>query len=323
MTRILRYLVPLVILAACLLSACVSVKPLAEVEIDPAENLVRIDKHDVYIEQAGQGESVLLIHGFGGSTFSWREVMPKLAEHYRVVALDLYGFGWTERPADWNRYTRDGQVELILNVMEALGIDSAHMIGHSYGGSITMALAADHPERLRSMVLVNSAAVDYPMNRRKWFSRVGLFNFVYVRGLALRTGFVERVMGKAYYNDSLVTDELIEAYLDRLRVEGAAQGFRGLSKPLPASQRPRDDIRYEDLDVPTLLLWGAQDELITIEVGRYHAALFPDIRFVAIEGAGHAPMEEKPIEFVDEVTAFLAEIDRRQARSQVAGTPKP
>ena len=308
-------------LALCLFAACVPVKPLEQLHPDPDNNLIRVDETNVYVEQAGRGEPVILIHGFGSSTYSWRMVLPELAKDYRVIALDLYGFGWTERPEDWKRYTRDGQVELILDVMDALGVDSAHIVGHSYGGSITMALAADHPDRVRSMVLVNSAAVDYPMKRRKWFSKVGLFNFAYVRGLALRTGFVERVMGKAYYNDSLVTDELIDAYLDRLRVEGAAQGFRGLSKPLPASQRPRD-IRYEELDVPALLLWGAQDELITIEVGRYHAALFPDMRFVAIEGAGHAPMEEKPIEFVDEVTTFLAEIDRRESSSQVARTRK-
>lgn len=307
-------------LALCLLAACVPVKPLEQLHPDPDNHLLRIDDTNVYVEQSGRGEPVLLIHGFGASTYSWRMVIPELAENYRVVALDLYGFGWTERPDDWNRYTRDGQVELILGVMDALEIDTAHFVGHSYGGSISMALAADHPDRVRSMVLVNSAAVDYPMNRRKWFARVGLFNFAYVRGLALRQGFVERVMGKAYYDDSLVTDELIEAYLDRLRVEGAAQGFRGLSRPLPESQRPRGNIRYEDLDVPTLLLWGAQDELITIDVGRYHAQFFPDIQFVAIEGAGHAPMEERPAEFVGVVLEFLDSLAHRDTPSRLASS---
>lgn len=317
MARILRISVFGASVPLLLLSACVPVKPIEQVHDNPAANLIRIDDRLVHLEQKGQGEPVLLLHGFGASTYSWRMVMPELAEQYRVVALDLYGFGWTERPDDWSRYTRDGQVELVLQVMDALGIDEAHIVGHSYGGSISMALAADHPDRVRSMVLVNSAAVDYPMNRRKWFARVGLFNFAYVRGLALRTGFVERVMGKAYYDDSLVTDELVDAYLDRLRVEGAAQGFRGLSRPLPESQRPRD-IHYKDLDVPTLLLWGAQDQLITLEVGQYHADLFPDIRFVAIEGAGHAPMEERPDEFVQEVTAFFADVESRQGNSRVA-----
>lgn len=319
MARILRFSALGAPGAVLLLSACVPVKPIEQFYSNPGESLIRIDDRIVYTEHAGRGEPVLLIHGFGASSYSWRKVMPGLAENYRVTALDLYGFGWTERPDDWNRYTRDGQVELILEVMDALGLDDAHIVGHSYGGSISMALAADHPGRVRSMVLVNSAAVDYPMNRRKWFARVGLFNWIYVRGLALRTSTVERVMYEAYFDDSLVTDELVENYLDRLRVEGASQGYRGLSRPLPASQQPRD-IRYQDIDVPTLILWGAQDQVITIEVGRYHADLFPDIRFVAIEGAGHAPMEEKPTEFVEELTAFFEEVESREEKPRVASS---
>ena len=307
------------LLAACLLPGCVAVKPLEQPHSQLGEQLIRIDERLVYAEQTGQGEPVVLIHGFGASSYSWRKVMPGLADQYRVVALDLFGFGWTGRPENGRPFTRDDQVELVLGVMDALEIESAHIVGHSYGGSITMALAADHPERVKSMVLVDSAAVDYPMLRRKWFSRVSFFNWIYVRGLALRTGTAERVFERAYYDDSLVTDDLIEAYLERLRVEGAARGYRSLSRPLPASQWPRE-IRYQDLEVSTLVLWGAQDQVVTAEVGRYHADLVRDCRFVAIEGAGHSPMEEKPAEFIEEVTAFFDEIEHRPTSTTTAAT---
>ena len=307
------------LLAVCLLSACVAVQPLEQPYSGLGEQLIRVDEQLVYTEQVGRGEPVLLLHGFGASSYSWRKVLPGLADEYRIVALDLFGFGWTERPESGRPFTRDDQVELVLGVMDTLGLESAHIVGHSYGGSITMALAADHAERVKSMVLVDSAAVDYPMRRRKWFSRVSLFNWIYVRGLALRTGTAERVFHEAYYDEDLVTDELIEAYLERLRVEGAARAFRGLSRPLPASQRPRE-IRYEDLEVPTMVLWGAQDQVVTAEVGRYHADLVPDSRFVAIEGAGHSPMEEKPTEFVEEVTTFFDEIESRPASSSTTAT---
>ncbi len=283
---------------------------------------MQVDGRLVYTEQTGQGEPVVLIHGFGASSYSWRKVMPGLADQYRVVALDLFGFGWTERSENGRSFTRDDQVELVLGVMDALGIDRAHIVGHSYGGSITMALAADHPERVKSMVLVDSAAVDYPMLRRKWFSRVSLFNWIYVRGLALRTGTAERVFERAYYDEALVTEELVEAYLDRLRLEGAARGYRSLSRPLPASQWPRE-IRYQDLEIPTLVLWGAQDQVVGPEVGSFHCGLVPDCRFVAIEGAGHSPMEERPAEFVEEVTTFLDEIRARADPSTSASSGSP
>lgn len=307
------------LLAAGLLSACVPVQPLEQPQAKLGEQLVQVDGRLVFTEQEGQGEPVLLLHGFGASSYSWRKVMPDLAEEYRVVALDLLGFGWTERPENGRPFTRDHQVRLVLGVMDALGIERAHIVGHSYGGSITMALAADYPERVKSMVLVDSAAVDYPMLRRKWFSRVSLFNWIYVRGLALRTGTAERAFERAYYDDALVTDELIEAYLERLRVEGAARAFRGLSRPLPASQRPRE-IRYEDLAIPTLVLWGAQDQVVGPEVGSFHCVLVPDCRFVAIEGAGHSLMEEKPAEFIEEVTAFFDEIEKRPTSTTTAAT---
>ena len=296
--------------AAGLLSACVAVQPLEQPQAKLGEQLVQVEGRLVYAEQVGHGEPVLLLHGFGASSYSWRKVMPDLADEYRVVALDLFGFGWTERPENGRPFTRDDQVEIVLGVMDSLGIESAHIVGHSYGGAITMALAAEHPERVRSMVLVDSAAVDFPMIRRKWFARVGLFNWIYVRGLALKPETVESAFHRAYYDESLITDELIRAYLDRLRVEGAARAYRGLTRPLPPNLEPRE-IRYENLAVPTLVLWGAQDEVVGPEVGRYHADLMPDCRFVAIEGAGHSPMEEKPIEFVEQLTMFFDEIENR------------
>jgi pimeloyl-ACP methyl ester carboxylesterase len=298
------------LVAVLVLSACVSVEPLEQARSDFSEQLIRTDGHLVYAAQSGHGDPVVLIHGFGASSYSWRKVAPELAERHRVVAIDLYGFGWTDRPQDRQHYSRDGQVGLVLGVMDALGIEAAHIVGHSYGGAVSMALAADHPERVRSMVLVDSAAVDYPVNRKRWFAPIRLFDWIYVRGLALRTGVARRAFEHAYYDDSQVTDELIEAYLERLRVEGVAGAYRALSWPLPASQRPRE-IHYQELAVPTLVLWGAQDRIVSAEVGRYHAGLLPDCRFVAIEGVGHSPMEEKPAEFLKEVIAFLDEIERR------------
>jgi 2-hydroxymuconate-semialdehyde hydrolase len=200
--------------------------------------------------------------------------------------------------------------------MDALGIEDAHVIGHSYGGALTMALVAAHPERVRSMVLVDSAAVDYPLNRRKWFAAVPPFNWIYVRGLALRAGSIRRLFERAFYDDALVTEELVEAYLERLRVEGAARAYRGLTRPRPASRWSRE-VRYEELYVPTLVVWGAEDQVANLEQGRAHAELLPDHRFVAIEAAGHSPMEEKPTQFVEAVTAFLADVES----SKVAGGP--
>jgi 2-hydroxymuconate-semialdehyde hydrolase len=150
------------------LAGCVALRPYADVRRSlPAERLIPVDGQLVHVEQAGAGEPVVLVHGFGASTYSWRKVVSEIARTRRVIALDLSGFGYTERPRDPARYTRDAQVALILGVMDALGVERAHLVGHSYGGALGLRLAALHPERLNSLLLVDSAAPTYPNDRRR------------------------------------------------------------------------------------------------------------------------------------------------------------
>jgi len=151
-------LIPLALLTL-LLPGCVPLRPFDEVRrTAPAADFVRAGGQLVHVEQAGSGEPVVLLHGFGASTYSWRKVMPALAERYRVVAIDLNGFGYTQRPKSRESYTREGQAKLVMDTLDALGIARAHLVGHSYGGGITLYLASRHPERFRSMVLVDSSA---------------------------------------------------------------------------------------------------------------------------------------------------------------------
>ena len=110
-----------------------------------------------------------------------------------TVPLDLNGFGYTDRPEDRESYTREGQVRMILATIDALGIDSAHFVGHSYGGALTIALTAEYPDRVRSMILVDSAGPEYPLKRRKWIAGLRPATWTFVRGISLRHSFIERV----------------------------------------------------------------------------------------------------------------------------------
>ncbi len=163
----LALLLTMVFVLAIALPGCVSLRSFAEIRRAlPADRFVRVGEQLVHVEQAGEGEPVVLLHGFGASTYSWRKVMPALAASHRVVAIDLNGFGYTQRPASRASYTREAQAKLVLGTMDALGIDRAHIFGHSYGGGITLYLASRHPERFRTMVLVDSSAPTYANDRR-------------------------------------------------------------------------------------------------------------------------------------------------------------
>lgn len=298
---------------AFLLTGCVSLRPFDEVRrAAPEDRFLRIGDQLVHVEQAGtRGEPILLIHGFGGSAYSWRKVIPALAEGHRVFAVDLNGFGYTQRPKSRESYTREGQGRLVLAVMDALSIERAHIVGHSYGGGLTLYLASRYPERFLSMVLVDSSAPTYSDDRRSRAAGIRSLSSLFVRSVALRPGMIAKALRRSFYDDSLVTPELARAYLDRLRVEGVADAYQGLTAPAPPGER----VELEKIGVPTLVVWGAQDEVISIAGGRWAAARIPRSEFVVIEECGHLPMEEKPEELLRAVLPFLG----RQALTRERG----
>jgi pimeloyl-ACP methyl ester carboxylesterase len=284
------------------LPGCVSLRSFDAVRrAVPAAQFVQVGDQLVHVEQTGTGEPVVLLHGFGASAYSWRKVMPGLARGHRVVAIDLNGFGYTQRPKERARYTREAQAKLVLDTLDALGIARAHVIGHSYGGGLTLYLAQQHPERFRTMVLVDSSAPTYANDRRSRAAAFRPLTGLFVRTVALRRSMVRKGLLHSFYDHALVTPELVEAYYERLTIEGATDAFYGLTAPAPAGET----VRLERIAVPALVVWGAHDELIAPEVGRRAAARLPHAEFVLFEKSGHLPMEEEPEAFLAAVLPFL------------------
>ena len=295
----------LTLLAASILPllGCASVRPFDEIRSQvPEDRFLKIGDQLVHIEQAGQGEPVILLHGFGGSTYAWRNVMPALAAAFRVVAIDLNGFGYTQRPRTFESYTREGQADLVLRVMDALGFEKAHLMGHSYGGGLSLFIASRHPERVRSLVLVDSSAPTYSNDRRSRAASVKPLLGLYLRSFVLRPETVRKALLRSFHDDSLVTPELVQEYYERIRVEGVVDAYYGLTAPTRTRPEP---VELEKIRVPTLVIWGAEDTLITAEAGRRAAERMPDSEFVVLEGVGHVPMEEKPQELLQAVLPFL------------------
>ena len=288
---------------ALLFVSCVSLRSFAQIQRElPTERFLRIGDQLVHVEQAGSGEPVVLLHGFGGSVYSWRKIVPALAASHQVVAIDLNGFGYTQRPRRPESYTRAGQGQLVLAVMDALGIDRAHVMGHSYGGGLALYLAFRHPERFRSMVLVDSSAPTYSDDRRSRAASWRPLTRLYVRAVALRPSTVRRSLLRSFYDDLLVTPELVQAYFDRLRIEGVGEAYYGLTAP---SRTPGERVELAKIDVPTLVVWGAQDEVVALATGRRATAKLPRSELVVIDQCGHLPMEEKPEELLRAVLPFL------------------
>jgi pimeloyl-ACP methyl ester carboxylesterase len=187
-------------------------------------------------------------------------------------------------------------------VLDALGIERAHLAGHSYGGSVAMALAAHHPERFESLILVDAAGPEYPQERRHWLAGIRPLTSLWVRTVALRRQRTEWGLLDSVADDSLVTAELIDEYWRRLKVEGAPRAFWALTAPVDP---PDPEIDLRGITLPTLVVWGCEDALISVEAGRSTAALIPGSTFVTLPEVGHLPMEERPAELVRTMREFL------------------
>lgn len=302
-----------ILLAAAVLgltaSGCVSMRPVESARaVLPAPYLVPTAAAEVYVELSGveRGDPLVLVHGFGGSLYSWRAVAPALADAgYRVIALDLPGFGYSGRPLDPAAYTPAGQAATIAAVLHELGVgeaNPAHVIGHSFGGGVGLELAAARAEIVRSLVLVDSTLPTFSRAPNADWPLYRPLAYFLARTVGLRRFFVRAALEKAYHDDDLVTPALVDAYRSRLALRGPASAYRGLTSTIP---RERLTIDLRKIEPPTLVVWGEEDALIPLRAGEKAAERIPGAELVTLPDCGHLPMEECPGAFLEAVLGFL------------------
>lgn len=282
--------------------------------MDEDSRFVEVNGIDVHYKQYGSGEPVMiLLHGFGASTFSWREVMKPLAEAGTVIAFDRPAFGLTERPmpGDWegeSPYTLNSQVRLLIGLMDRLGVERAVLIGNSAGGTVAMAAALAHPERVSGLVLVDAAiyagggapAWIRPLLRTPQFDRLGPW---FARSIAGEQG--DAFLKAAWHDPSKITEEIIQGYRKPLQL---ANWDRALWELTKASGESRLAERLSDLSMPVLVVTGDDDRIVPTADSLRLANEIPGARLAVFANCGHVPQEECPEPFLEAVFDFLTEI---------------
>jgi len=254
-------------------------------------------------------DTFLLLHGYAGSSFSWRYWAPRLAERGHVVAIDLKGFGRAPKPED-GLYAPDHQAELVVRLIDRYDLRRITLIGHSLGGGVALIVALRlrdrNPDRLRRLVLVASAAY---AQARPPFAR--LADHPRTTSLGFRTLGPRRVargvLRSIVYDRARVDDEQVRGYADPLDSREAVSALLAAARQLLPEGLERLIARYPELDVPTLLIWGRQDKVVPLWVGQRLERDLPDARLRVLEGCGHLPAEELPAESWALLEAFLDE----------------
>ncbi len=279
----------------------------------PDSRFIEVNGLTVHYEQYGQGKpAIILLHGFGASTFSWREVIGPLSRLGTVISYDRPAFGLTERPlpGEWqssgaqNPYDLQAQDELLFGLMDALGIDRAILVGNSAGGTVAINAALAHPERVQALVLVDAAVYETggtpawlrPFLQTPQMDRLGVL-------LARRfsnTGI--QILNRAWHDPSRITQVIMEGYRKPLRVDHWDVGLWQITKTARSHSLAS---RLGELKLPVLVVTGDDDQIVPTSNSLRLARDIPGAQLVVFERCGHLPQEECPEAFLRAVEPFI------------------
>lgn len=246
----------------------------------------------------GDGPPVLLLHGISSSLYTWKDVLPALAAHHDVIAMDFPGFGDSAIPAP---ASGERTLRSVVGLMDRLGIARASVVGNSLGGAIAVALAAGFPDRVDRIVLIDPAGYNFAPADRPFLLRLAaLVPAPVLEALPVRP-LVSLGLRQVFHDDALVTPDKIAEYVAPMRRPGA-------SAALHALLLGTDDLHFpgviREVRAPTLILWGRYDTWIPPRDADRFAADIKGARVVMME-AGHMPQEERPAETAARVEEFL------------------
>jgi pimeloyl-ACP methyl ester carboxylesterase len=264
-------------------------------------------------DSAGEPRAFLLLHGYPDNAAGWRALLPELALYGRAVAFDRPGFGLSERPlpGSWRRsenpYLPDAQVSQALAVLDSLGIEQAVWIGSSSGAVVALEAALAHPERVSSLVLVGAPVY------------AGRVPPVWLRPL-LHTPQMDRLgpllmrqLGSApgmnlFASQWADADRIEQSDIDAYRLTFSVEDWdRGLWEVTKASRVSGVAERLAEVQVPALVVSGAQDPIVAPAESERLARELPQATFALMDGCGHLPQVECPAAFAELLTDWLAE----------------
>lgn len=251
---------------------------------------------------AGQGAPVVLLHGFPETNFAWRYQIPALAEHYRVIAPDLRGYGETDKPA--GGYDKRNMARDLRELLRALGIEKIALVGHDRGARVATRFAKDYPEMVDRLVVMDNVPTrivarefNAQVARSYWFF---IFNQVPDLPEALISGredlWLRHLFSDWCYNPLAIDGEAFRTYVEAYRRPGALRGamsdYRANAEDV-AQDKVDADIK---IACPTLSLWGADFHAVgkMFDMAAIWAEMASDLRTLPIPECGHLPQEEQP-----------------------------
>jgi pimeloyl-ACP methyl ester carboxylesterase len=302
------------VLAAWCTALCGAMWPdraAAAAERDPFGYFVNVGTADaplrLWVEERGRGRPLLLIHGLGANTYTWRKLVPALARTHRVITVDLKGFGRSDKPFD-DAYGALDQAALLKALILRRGLTDLTLIGHSLGGGVALALAYDldrsRPGTVRKLVLISSIAY-----RQELPLSLALLQVPVVAQLGAFVVPAEiqvyQALHEAYYDPAKIAREQVQAYATPLYEPAARYALLKTVEQIVPPNYPLLVARYRSIRRPALLIWCAEDRIVPFWVGTRLARALPNSRLAFMRGCGHIPQEEAGARTLTLVRRFI------------------
>lgn len=267
-----------------------------------SKQFARVDGHRIAYIDEGNGMPVLLMHGIPTNALMWRDVIPVLSKHFRVIAPDLLNYGQSEMPEHAD-VSINAQRQIMFGLLDALGIRRAHLVGHDIGGGVAQLMTVERPERIDRLVLIDSVCFDsWPIPEFEPMQRPGA-----EADMSLEE-FVEMIRGfmpKGVVDKQVMTPTVIDLYTTPWSTEKGKQAFFRNLRRLNSEYTLAISNELQQLPHTALIVWGEKDPFQKPDYGPRLEQAIPNARLRVIEDVGHWLLEEKPAEVSDFILNFL------------------
>ncbi len=257
-----------------------------------------------YYTAGGEGNpTLLLLHGWPSSALLWRLLIPELSKHFFILCPDLPGHGYSSKPRD-AIYDKDFLSRFILEFLDALAIDQAHLGCHDLGGTAALVFASRYPGRINKFIVMNTS----PYADWHWRLRFTIFLLKQpmLTSLFLNPFVFKQVLKSGLFNHQLITKELIDVFrrpwLDSK--EAHASFSKTIAVPPEDLALSKDELKQ--IKLPTLVLWGKKDIFFPMQVARQLHKDIPGSKLIGVDSAAHFLQEEQPEFIQKEMIEFLA-----------------
>lgn len=267
----------------------------------PTSHFISWRNATVHYTDEGSGPTLLLIHGFGGSYKNYDSLALLMKDRYRVIRVDLPGFGLSDFPAlkEGESHT-DAYRDYFTFLLDALKLDSVLVVGNSMGGGMSWMLAGDHPDKVQKIVLLNSAGYDV----EKVAAKLIMFRFksvkaIFERGMPLFTSMAG--LKTCYADKNRVDENVVKINNVITNREGNIKHMMNLAD----GARFPDTALIKRVQCPTLIVWGQQDEIVPVDHAYRFKRDIANSELVILDPCGHVPMMELPTATADTIHAFF------------------